>query len=333
MLVFLGSPAYLASANCLRELAASVQHRVPLIRVHESDAAKNGAPLDALERVCPHEHRRALFGHGADGTQLGAVVGWHRVRDFQVACLAQIAEQTLLASPAYASEASLPLYMPGALAWASPAFASRTTIYTSCADARASAVAAALCDAHGLLERTDEPPADAASATRWLLFLHAGCFDSEAGAQLADDVRAGLSRGAVPITVYVPAMGPFGAIIDATPQALREAGLFGPLALEWHEQGALRAVSMAHVALGMGARVGAGCCERWRVQDAASACAAALVYVCDNGRVRRRASDQLISLSGLEIRRPSARSVRSGRELAGSDAARAGEVQLVSEKA
>jgi hypothetical protein len=332
MLVFLGSPAYLASANCLRELAAATAHRVPLIRVHESDPVKNGAPIDALERMCPDEHRCNLFGHRTDGAQLGAMLGWHRTRDFQVACLAQIAEQTLLASPSYASEASLPLYMPGALAWASPAFASRTPIYTSCTDTRASAVAATLCDAHSLLERTDEPPTDAASATRWLLFLYVGCFDGEAGVQLADDMRAALGYGAVPVTVYAPAMGPFGAIIDATPQALREAGLFGPLAVEWHE-GALTAVSMAQLALRMGAQLAAGCCEQWRWPNAVRACAAALASVCGNRRALERASDQLVSLSGFEIRRPSTRSMRSGRELAGADSARVCEVQLVSQKA
>ena len=61
MLVLLGSPAYFASPNCRREVAAAMSHKVPLILVHDSDEGKGGAKLETLEICCPKD---AIFDEG-----------------------------------------------------------------------------------------------------------------------------------------------------------------------------------------------------------------------------------------------------------------------------
>ena len=103
-LVLLGSPRYLSSANCLRELRAAQSASLPLVRVHEADPAKNGAPLAKLERACPPEVHGYLFPPakaGVNGSASASAISWHRVRDFQLISLVEIAEQLLLARPAY----------------------------------------------------------------------------------------------------------------------------------------------------------------------------------------------------------------------------------------
>ena len=61
-----------------------------------------------------------------------------------------------------------------------------------------------------------------------------------------------LKSGARPVTVF-PEGVPFDRIMQSTPVALRSAGLFEPLAIEWCS-GAHRAVSVRLVARALGAR-------------------------------------------------------------------------------
>ena len=117
VLVFLGSPSYFASRNCLREVAAASDHKLPLVRLHESDSSKHTASLDELVIKCPSEHADFIFPQGEETP----VVSWHRLREFQLVSLAQIAEQMLRASPAYDKNVELPLFVPHGLAWAQPA--------------------------------------------------------------------------------------------------------------------------------------------------------------------------------------------------------------------
>ena len=67
MLSMLGSSKYLTSRNCQREVAAAASCRLPLVRVHEADPDKHGAPLLEVRRAgrsctlpLTHTHRHPL---------------------------------------------------------------------------------------------------------------------------------------------------------------------------------------------------------------------------------------------------------------------------------
>ena len=131
VLVMHGSVRYFTSANCMRELAAARRLHVPLIHVHESDPNKNGAALPTLRAAATRRLTSADVEHLYD--HLSAIVPWTRIAAFQQLSIALIAEQLLLASPAYEAEAEggAPLYMKQALAWAEPSFSQPVALYTS----------------------------------------------------------------------------------------------------------------------------------------------------------------------------------------------------------
>jgi hypothetical protein len=60
LLVLLSSPKYFASHNCLRELRAAVTAGKPLLRVHDGDVSKRGAPIAELRATCPAELGRYM---------------------------------------------------------------------------------------------------------------------------------------------------------------------------------------------------------------------------------------------------------------------------------
>ena len=71
------------SHNCLREINATVDQKKAYMFVHESDAAKGGAPLDLLQKELGWNLRKTLF----DGQ---SVTEWHRTTDFQLVSYASI---------------------------------------------------------------------------------------------------------------------------------------------------------------------------------------------------------------------------------------------------
>jgi len=222
VLVFLGSPQYFASKNCLRELAAS--QSTPLVRVHDADETKGGAPLDILRAKCPIEHRERLF----DG---GEILPWHRVKDFQFVVLARIAEQLVHND----------LMVQGALPWAPLTFRTPVRVYTSAHNPEAAPILAKLCD------RYDGMHAAAEGTTHWLLCVSVRCFDVAA---LVEELEAADS---LPAIVYEPAVNTFDAIIGSTPGHIIRR-FFGTLAIEWWS-GPLQVASEQSVAHALGARV------------------------------------------------------------------------------
>lgn len=126
----------MSSANCRREVAAARQCALPLVRVHDADPAKNGAPLAVLRAACPVENRDFLLREAPTEAAGGnfPILPWHRLAEFQRLVLALIAEQLLLAA-AWAAGAThvtrLPLSVPGTLAWARPTLCARVALYVS----------------------------------------------------------------------------------------------------------------------------------------------------------------------------------------------------------
>ena len=289
VLVFLGSPSYFASRNCLREVAAASDHKLPLVLLHESDSSKHTASLDELVIKCPSEHADFIFPQGEETP----VVSWHRLREFQLVSLAQIAEQMLRASPAYDKNVELPLFVPHGLAWAQPAVDASGGLHMYVSQLNMDAAKEALQEGAREVQEVQEemcallgerlhdahaPPAVGSSPTRWLLYLYPGCFEGEHGAKLAKEVEDALEGGVKPaelVMVYNPdfqsqADGGHGdkdpvtkQIIDRTPKSLRAKGLFNALLIEWRS-GEHRRVSVRMVARALGARMTqTGSRRRW----------------------------------------------------------------------
>ena len=285
VLILLGSPRYFGSHNCLREVVSAAALRLPPIGVHEADASKHGAPLAELRKACPEEHRGYVFGDDSAPPP----IAWHRVRDFQMCSLAQIAERVLLACPERAASPSrvavgLPLCIDGGLAWARLGFGRKpVAVYESEHNPSVAAVGRELRERFGpsALERASE----AGGSSPWILMLSADAFDGAAGERLAAEVETALKAGVRPVMVYDPEESAFGAIIDATPTKLKELKMYDALAIEWRA-GALLRVSVALVAKALGATTfgasnkgwwtdqgGSSSASRWRaVGTAVRAC-------------------------------------------------------------
>ena len=170
-----------------------------------------------------------------------------------------MAETLLLASPAYADEAELPLSVEGRLAWTWPTFSTAVPLYVSPLNPGGVEVMTELLALYpDGIRATDKSPRNAADPTRWLLYLRADTFETAEGERLAAEVEAALLAGVRPAMAYDAEVTPeFGDIIHATPRQL--TGLYGALAVEWR-RGAHRAVSMRLVARALGATMGGG---RW----------------------------------------------------------------------
>ena len=253
VIILLGSTKYMSSPNCQREVAAAKRCGLPLVRVHDADSTKGGAPLYELRRTADshrisRQHTGLLLGADAD-----EIVPWHRVAAFQLNALAAIAERLLLASPSFAGEAAAPLYIPGALAWAEASFAQPIALYASQHNPAAADAARELSELFSGLQLVGSR----AEAARWVLFLSPTCFEGEQGERLAAEVTVAVQAGVAPAMLWSPVEGDFGEIIERTPRALVAAGLYGPLAIEWRA-GVHRTVSVRLAAIALGAQVGGG---------------------------------------------------------------------------
>ena len=253
-LVYLGSVSYFGSPNCMREVCASKEANLPLVRVHESDMTKASASLAVLREACPGEHHDCLF----DG---GPIVEWCRVRDFQLVALAQIGQQLV-----GACGGEVGLRVSHTLPWAPLRFDAAASVRTSVHNAEAVSVVEALRARYPDLGASEEGHA----AASWLVLLSAACFKGEDGAALAAEIESALRAGTPPVLVYAPDDGPFKSIIEATPRSLVELRLYDALAVEWR-RGPLQCASEQLVAQKLGGRAGrewGGCAELawWRMR-------------------------------------------------------------------
>ena len=99
----------------------------------------------------------------------------------------------------------------------------------------------------------EDASAAAREGGRWLLCVSTVAFEGQQGALLIVELEAALRAGVVPLLVYEPAAGDFRAIFEATPLRLTTLGIYGQLAVEWHE-GVLRSASEQLLAQALGAR-------------------------------------------------------------------------------
>ena len=288
LLLLLGSPKYMSSANCQLEATTAKQRNLPVVRCHDADGARQGSSASAVGRTNAGDKSRAiaelrgtaerhvLSRSNASflfGPQDAEWIPWHFVAAFQQVSLAKIAEHLLLASPAYAHESALPLYITGGLAYSPVGHWRPPTLYISPQNPPASKVANEL-RATELFQELPPIASTLDCASRWLLVLRADSFEGVMGARLVDEVEAALMRDVSPVLMYCSEEVEFEEIIAATPKRLRQGGLFGPLAIEWRG-GLHRLVSEKMLAKALGARFG----ER-TFGEAARDC----LQICTSGR-------------------------------------------------
>lgn len=99
MLFFL-SKHYFTSRNCLREVKATLDEKLPLVLVHEQQEEKGGGPLEMMRAECRKEMRPYVF----DGR---APIAWHRISHYQNLTLKLIATEMLRHGPKYTSSSQL----------------------------------------------------------------------------------------------------------------------------------------------------------------------------------------------------------------------------------
>ena len=98
MLFFL-SKHYFTSRNCLREVKATIDEKLPLVLVHEQQEEKGGGPLEMMRTECRKEMRPYVFDERAP-------IAWHRIAHYQNLTLKLIATEMLRHGPRYNNSSS-----------------------------------------------------------------------------------------------------------------------------------------------------------------------------------------------------------------------------------
>jgi len=130
--------------------------------VHEEDRSKGGDTLDALKAELKNQtHRRKLFD------EHHPTVTWHRISDFQVVSLIQIAEDMLKHSPKYILS-DLQLYIPGGLLEQRLEFPTPVMLYVSENNPGATEAAAEMQAAFRRLKVANRLPQTAEMRHSWL---------------------------------------------------------------------------------------------------------------------------------------------------------------------
>jgi len=155
VLIFL-SKGYFFSTSCLRELRYAMEHRKPLLLVHESDVYKGGATLKDLRDDCDSKKIDAEYLF--DGRW--PIIGWHRVSAFQLLSLKLIAQAVIHCMKAYHGPQAPRVYIPNEISRQKLIFLKRVVLYVSAANPGATALAQELEAGFGgarMKLRYDEP--------------------------------------------------------------------------------------------------------------------------------------------------------------------------------
>ena len=89
ILIFL-SKGYFFSANCKKEVAATLANGNPVMLLHETDPNRGGTSMEQMLEDCPEEWREDIF------VPRRPVIPWHRVKEFKIVSLKMIVSSMLL---------------------------------------------------------------------------------------------------------------------------------------------------------------------------------------------------------------------------------------------
>ena len=289
------SKCYFQSRNCLREVVGTLEQKKPYLLVHEANPAKGGAPLESLQLELNDEtHREVLF----DGRRITA---WHRILEFQLISLLQIAEDMLLCSPEYTCSTTLPLYVPGSLLELRFVFSEPVVLFVSDKNPGAAEAAAEMTSLFSQLSVNSALPlptidkplrrnlvispnfakakslahtSHMAQPMQWfLLYLNKWMYMGPEGEAFSAQVRVAQKAG-MPIAM-VHENDPdrngceFETFFRTTPIDLIQCGLYASLATPFMSGENHRRVSHALLARTLGAKVAKGVASLENLQTAA----------------------------------------------------------------
>lgn len=256
---------YFKSKNCLREVQSTVDKAKPLMLTHEVEVPKGGGPLEEIKIELDDQRlSAAVFSEGR------RITIWYRIAAFQLISLKQLAEFTLLQTPAYKDRETLDIFVPGELLRETLGFTKRVVVYASPHNPGARALTAELKQAYSDITTTEKLPAlsshdngaEAGSSsgdfppTHFLLYLSFNTYLEDAGRSLAEELRR--ARAAkLPIVMAHEndeerGGCEFARFFSTTPQDLIDNGLYHALAYACYP-GDHRAASMALLAKALGA--------------------------------------------------------------------------------
>jgi hypothetical protein len=229
---------YFRSANCVREISAAAAATKQICFVMEIDKRHGAVPLEIHRRDCP-EKLRQLF-------DVNPIVPWFRAVQFQLLTLRLILQRVL---GTLAGE----LYIPGHILhkmepMLPPAPPAVFHLHVSCNNPGATEVAALLASEAerigGAPLLTTDMPDHQHLAVRTLLYLSADLDDSwpRLQVQVEDALRRGGPSSLLLLHEQRGGCGaaPFDAIIERTPERLKELGVFRTTALPLTESPAVR---------------------------------------------------------------------------------------------
>ena len=264
---------YFKSRCCLFEVVGTLEQKKPYLFIHEADPAKGGAPLEELKLELENEeHRNALF----DGRR---VTVWHRISDFQLVSLVQIAEELLHFSPQYSRSEALPMYVPGGLLQQRLTFSKPLVLFVSPNNPGAVEAAAEMTSRFTQLSVTNTLTISstkyrlrssvltsasssntdpAGNDQHFLLYLNQRTYSGTEGEAFAAEVREARKAG-MPIAMVHendPGLGgcEFATFFETTPRDLIEDGLYKALAIAFVSGKNHRKVSRALLAKVLGAQ-------------------------------------------------------------------------------
>ena len=89
-ILFFLSKGYFFSANCKKEVAATLANGNPVMLLHETDPNRGGTSMEQMLEDCPEEWREDIF------VPRRPVIPWHRVKEFKIVSLKMIVSSMLL---------------------------------------------------------------------------------------------------------------------------------------------------------------------------------------------------------------------------------------------
>ena len=237
---------YMRSRNCLRELRRAVEAKKRIVLVNETDPQHGAVSMATHRRDCPEDLRRALDEH--------LVVPWYRVKEYgqvrddrgatlhehtwdrpHILPVAQVSLRQI-AQVVLDGELRLPgelLHVPLHIA---PLRAGAFHLYAPSNAAEVVALLRAEVSGRASELQITSDPDERPAAQKFLLYLNLSTW-SDAGLQA--EVEAALDREMPLLLVHEQRAGhgavPFGTIIERTPPALLERGIFKSLAVPLYE--------------------------------------------------------------------------------------------------
>ena len=208
ILIFL-SKGYFFSANCKKEIAATLANGNPVMLLHETDPNRGGTSIEQMLADCPDDWREEIF------VPRRPIIPWLRIKEFKIVSLKMIVSSMLLhqnkkmerklqaldedihAIPAESAEANLRSSSSRKRAFASVCQRFSANSSRSCSSAGAGAGGGAACEPTMTTESCASTLGEESSAVyaaqKWFTSAEGAAFSNpscSASAQAAEDSKS-----------------------------------------------------------------------------------------------------------------------------------------------